>query len=132
MRYRVDINPPSGGPRTALFAANPHFSDSVNRDIIRSEIEGGVDLRDLPPGSVLSIQTTNRVYKVVVLEDETALISGHPDFCPAPARVRILGSTWGGSMLMMKYVGRGMQLEFDHPVYRTILTSRIIDIRAEA
>jgi hypothetical protein len=125
----VDTNPSFGIPRPGSFATNAHFCDSVNCNIIRSEIDGGVHLRDLAPGSVLSIRTTNRVYTLVVLEDETALISGHPEFCPDPAKVRILGSTWGGSMLMMKYVGRGMQLEFDHPVYRTILTSRIVDIR---
>jgi len=115
-----------------LFVANPHFSDSVNRNIIGSEIEGGVYLRDLTPGSVLSLQTTNRVYKVVVLDDETALISGHPEFCPEPAQVRILGSTWGGSMLKTKFLGFGMHLEFEHPVHRTVLTSRIVDIRAQA
>jgi hypothetical protein len=115
-----------------LFVANPHFSDSVNRNIIGSEIEGGVYLRDLAPGSVLSLQTVNRVYKVVVLDDETALISGHPEFCPEPAHVRILGSTWGGSMLKTKFLGFGMHLEFEHPVHRTVLTSRIVDIRAQA
>jgi hypothetical protein len=115
-----------------LFVANPHFSDSVNRNIIGSEIEGGVYLRDLAPGSVLSLQTVNRVYKVVVLGDETALISGHPEFCPEPAQVRILGSTWGGSMLKTKFLGFGMHLEFEHPVHRTVLTSRIVDIRAQA
>jgi hypothetical protein len=115
-----------------LFVANPHFSDSVNRNIIGSEIEGGVYLRDLAPGSVLSLQTRNRIYKVVVLDDETALISGHPEFCPEPAQVRILGSTWGGSMLKTKFLGFGMHLEFEHPVHRTVLTSRIVDIRAQA
>jgi len=115
-----------------LFVANPHFSDSVNRNIVGSEIEGGVYLRDLAPGSVLSLQTVNRVYKVVVLGDETALISGHPEFCPEPAQVRILGSTWGGSMLKTKFLGFGMHLEFEHPVHRTVLTSRIVDIRAQA
>ena len=114
-----------------LFVANPHFSDSVNRNIIGSEIEGGVYLRDLAPGSVLSLQTRNRIYKVVVLDDETALISGHPEFCPEPAQVRILGSTWGGSMLKTKFLGFGMHLEFEHPVHRTVLTSRIVDIRAQ-
>ena len=44
--------------------------------------------------------------------------------------VRIHGSTWGGSMLKEKYVGRGMYLEFVHPVYRTITTSRVLEIRA--
>src|SRR5437660_579196 len=115
-----------------LFAPHPHFSDAVNHGIIQSEIEGGVHLRDLPPQSVLSVQTTNRVYRIVVLGEGAALISGHPEFCPVPAEVRINGSTWGGSMLKTKFVGRGMHLEFEHPVHRTIVTSRILDIRADA
>jgi len=113
-------------------AAHPNLSDTVNGNIIQSEVEGGVHLRDLPAGSVLAIQTTNRVYRMVVLGDRTALLSGHPEFCPDPAEVRINGSTWGGSMLKLRYVGRGMHLEFEHPVHRTILTSRILDVRAVA
>jgi hypothetical protein len=111
------------------FAANPHFSDGVNGNIIGSEIEGGVFLQDLPPGSLLSIQTKSRVYEMVVLGNGAVLISGHPEFCPEPTEVNIQGSTWGGSMLKMKFLGRGMRLEFDHPSGR-ILTSRILDIRA--
>jgi hypothetical protein len=111
-----------------MFVANPHLSDSVNRNVIRSEIEGGVHLRDLSPGSALSIQTRNRVYKMVFLGDGAALISGHPEFCPEPAEVEIHGSTWGGSMIMNQYLGRGMHLEFGHPIHRVIVTSRIINI----
>src|ERR1700678_1017305 len=122
----------AGIPNPVLFVANPHFSDSVNRNIIRSEIEGGVYLGDLPPGSVLSIQTKNRVYQMVVLEDGAALISGHPEFCPEPTEVQIHGSTWGGPMIMTRYLGRGMHLEFEHPRHQVILTSRIVDIRAAA
>jgi hypothetical protein len=114
----------------APFKAHPCFSDVVNDNIIRSEIEGGVYLRDLSPGSVLSIQTKNRVYEMVILEDGAALISGHPEFCPEPTEVQIQGSTWGGSMLKTRFLGRGMHLEFEHPLYRKILTSRILDIRA--
>jgi hypothetical protein len=116
-------------PNPGLFQANPHFSDAVNRNIIQSEIEGGVYLRDLPPGSVLSIQTRSRVYEVVLLGDGAALISGHPEFCPEPTEVQIQGSTWGGSMLKAQFVGRGMRLEYEHPVLRRTLTSRILDIR---
>jgi len=89
-----------------------------------------VYLRDLSPGSALSIQTKNRVYEMVILGDGAALISGHPEFCPEPTEVQIQGSTWGGSMLKTKFLGRGMHLEFDHPLYRKILTSCILDIRA--
>ena len=113
-----------------LFGISPHFADGVNRNIVGSEIEGGVYLNDLLPGSGLSIQTRNRVYEMVVLGDGAALISGHPEFCQAPTRVHIHGSTWGGSMLKMRFVGRGMHLEFEHPLYRRIITSQIVDIRA--
>jgi hypothetical protein len=114
----------------ALFAPHPNLADPVNGNIIRSEIEGGVYLRDLPPGAVLDIQTENRYYKLVRLGDESVLLSGHPELCPDPIEVRIQGSTWGGSMLKEKYVGRGMHLEFVHPVHRTIVTSRVLEIRA--
>jgi len=95
-------------------------------------MEGGVYLRDLRPGSELAVKTRNHLYKVLILGDETALISGHPTFCPEPAEVRIVGSTWGGSMLKPKFLGFGMHLEFEHPVHRKVLTSRIEEIREAA
>jgi hypothetical protein len=123
--------PPSsaGNPQSGLYSPSPHFADAVNRNIVRSEIEGGIHLSDLPPGSVLSIQTMNRVYELVFLGDATALISGHPEFCPEPVEVQIQGSTWGGSMIKLKYIGRGMLLEYNHPLLRTSRTSPIVDIR---
>jgi hypothetical protein len=128
----MDPNTSTGLHDPTLFAAQPYFADSVNHNIIQSEIEGGVYLRDLPKGAVLSIETENRFYTLVVMGDEAALISGHPEFCPAPELVHIQGSTWGGSMLKTKFIGRGMHLEFEHPVHRTVVTSRILDIRAAA
>ena len=110
----------------------PHFnlSDEVNRHIIQSEIEGGVFINDLPPSTVLEIQTMHHRYTAVLLGGSEALLSGHPEFCPKPVQVAIAGSTWGGSMLKLQYVGRGMHLEFRHPLYPTpIVTSPIQEIR---
>jgi len=102
----------------------------VNRNIVQSEIEGGVFLNNLPPGTVLEIQTRHHCYLVVLLSDNNAFISGHPQYCPEPILVAIAGSTWGGSMLKRRFVGRGMHLEFCHPEYRTpIVTSAIREIR---
>lgn len=126
----MDTQASTGISNPVLFAANPHFPDAVNRNIIQAEIEGGVYLRDMSPGSVLSIQTQNRAYEMVVLGDGAALISGHPKFCPEPTEVQVTGSTWGGSMLKMRWVGRGMHLEFEHPLHRRIVTSRILEIHA--
>ena len=114
-----------------LFRCHPNLTDEVNRNIVQSEIEGGVFLNDLPPATVLEIQTQHHCYQVVLLGDNDALISGHPQFCPEPIRVAIAGSTWGGSMLKRRYVGRGMHLEFCHPEYlRPIVTSPVQEIRA--
>jgi hypothetical protein len=128
----MDTQASAGIPNPVLYEPNPHLSDSVNRNIIQAEIEGGVYLRDLPPGSVLSIQTRNRAYRMVVLGNGAALLSGHPEFCPEPTEVQIHGSTWGGPMIMSKYLGRGMHLEFERPENQVITTSRIVDIRAAA
>ncbi len=113
-----------------MFTPHPNLSDEVNRNIIRSEIEGGVFLDRLQLNSVLLIQTQHRCYTAVMLGGSQALISGHPEYCPEPTLVAIAGSTWGGSMLKLRFVGRGMQLEFCHPAYSTpIVTSCVQEIR---
>jgi hypothetical protein len=113
-----------------MFSPHPNLADEVNRGIIQSEIEGGVFLHELPPSTVLQIQTMHHCYTAVLLGGSEALISGHPEFCPRPVQVAIAGSTWGGSMLKMQYVGRGMHLEFRHPEYhQPIVTSPIQAIR---
>ncbi|HXZ31495.1 MAG TPA: hypothetical protein VEH30_04390 [Terriglobales bacterium] len=113
-----------------MFMPHPNLSDDVNRNIMQSEIEGGVLLSALPPATVLQIDTQNHRYTAVLLGGSEALLSGHPEFCPEPVQVAISGSTWGGSMLKQRYIGRGMHLEFCHPDYSTpIITSRIEEIR---
>jgi hypothetical protein len=122
-----DLSPDS---MASTFIPHPNLSDEVNSNIIHSEIEGGVSLGDLPPSTVLEIQTQHHRYTAVFLGESQALISGHPEYCPEPVLVAIAGSTWGGSMLKLRYIGRGMHLEFCHPEYRTpIVTSRIQEVR---
>ena len=98
-----------------MFTPHPNLADDVNHAIVQSEIEGGVFLHDLPPSTILEIQTLHHCYTAVLLGGSEALLSGHPEFCPSPVQVAIAGSTWGGSMLKLQYVGRGMHLEFRHP-----------------
>lgn len=113
-----------------LFRPHENLSDEVNRNLVRSEIEGGVRLEDLEPGSVLRMHTQNTCYEIVFLHGGSAYLSGHPLYCPQPVLVTIAGSTWGGSMLKLHFIGRGMHLEFRHPGYPTpIVTSIIREIR---
>ena len=109
-----------------MFTPYPNLSDAVNRNVIRWEIEGGVFVDRLRPQSVLQIQTQHRCYIAVTLGGSRALISGHPEYCPEPTLVTIAGSTWGGSMLKRRFVGRGMRLEYCLPEYSTpVVTSRV-------
>ena len=66
---------------------HPNLSDHVNHNIVQSEIEGGVYLRDLPHESTLRVDTQNRSYTIVHCGHGHALISGHPQFCPEPVLV---------------------------------------------
>jgi hypothetical protein len=119
-------------PLPRLFHPHANLSEEINNNIVQSEVEGGVHLRDVPPGTVLEVQTQNRAYKILYKGWDQALISGHPVFCPEPVSVTIHGSTWGGSMLKSRYIGRGMRLEFGHPDYEPIRTSVIVDVREVA
>jgi hypothetical protein len=113
-----------------MFSPHHNLSDQINGNIIRSEIEGGVYLKDLPDESTLEVVTQNRGYRLILRRDGLALISGHPQFCPEPVLVSISGCNWGGSMIKSAYLGRGMHLEYRHPSYRgPIVTSPIVDIR---
>ena len=120
----------SGPPtESGMFLPHANLSDGINRNVVRSEIEGGVDLRAVAPGTIFEVQTENRSYRLVLQGWGEALISGHPQFCPKPVRVKIHGSTWGGSMIKEDFIGRGMHLEFAHPDYMPITTSRGVEVR---
>jgi hypothetical protein len=56
-----------------MFTPHPNLSDKVNGGIIQSEIEGGVFLHDLPPSTVLEIQTMHHCYRAVLLGGSDAM-----------------------------------------------------------
>ena len=131
MKSKSKLTMARQAPETDLrpFLPLPHCSDEINRNVVQSEIEGGVYLRDLTEGAALKVQTENRFYTIVNRGGGQALISGHPEFCPEPVEVSIHGSTWGGSVIRSSFIGRGMHLEFGHPARRgCIITSPIVEV----
>ncbi len=83
------------------------------------EIEGRVCLSELPPGVRLELDTGNHRYSLMNLGNGRVQICGHPEYCPEPTEVALRGS----------YLSPGMRLEFWHPNYNLVATSRIVDIR---
>ncbi len=103
----------------------------TGRGLWASPIEAcrGLYIDRLPPGTVLEVQTTSRVYTLVSEGRDEVRISGHPRLCPEPIPARVEGSTWGGSMLKLRFIGHGMHLEFQIAGGPRVRTSRVLDIR---
>jgi|HubBroStandDraft_5_1064220.scaffolds.fasta_scaffold499084_1 hypothetical protein len=108
---------------------SPH-PNSGNVSQVQSVIESadGVYLDELPAGAVIEVETGHHTYRLENRGDGRALISGHPEYCPEPVLVDLHGSTLGGAMLKLRFIGRGMRMEFRHPVRGVITTSRVRDI----
>ena len=87
------------------------FDDEVNAAFDQSQILGGAYLDELAVGRKLLVQTDNTLY-IIEHRKDGLYISGDQEFCPEPTKCSIHGSNFGGSMLKMNFVGRGMFLEF--------------------
>lgn len=93
------------------FTPHPGLSDGINNAIAESELAGGADLRKFTVGKTLIVKTRNTTYTIEKREDGT-YISGSQKYCPVPTKCHINGSTFGGSMIKVDWVGIGMYLEF--------------------
>ena len=105
-----------------------NFSDEVNAAYDKSTVEGGADLTKLEIGKRLIVQCKDCTLTIERREDGL-YISGHDKYCPVPTKARIPGSNFGGSMLRMNFVGRGMYMEFHtdaHP--KRITTSQVQEV----
>jgi hypothetical protein len=104
---------------------SPYLSQELNEAIIKSEIEGGVDIRQCKADAVLHVQTQNTLYVLKIINPERGEveIQGHPRYCPTPTRARIHGSTFGGSVLKIRFIGRGMHMEFSTDTHPGAITT---------
>lgn len=92
------------------------------------ESDAGVYLDDLAVGVQIRVETGHTTYQIENRSDGKVLIQGHPKYCPEPVEVDLLGSTRGGTMLKMGFIGVGLRMEFLHPTLGMISTSRVVAI----
>ncbi len=90
----------------------------------------GVYLDELATGSIIELETQHHHYTLVKRAGGQVLMSGHPLFCPKPITVQIEGSFPNLPMSVPQpgFIGKGMYLLFNHPVYHSVTTSRILEI----
>jgi hypothetical protein len=97
----------------------------------RSGSVKGIDLRTLPSGTALMVDTHNSRYRIIKLDEagSNALIQGGPYF-GEETKVRIEGSALTGSLLKTGWIGLGLLMEVSAGNER-IVTSRVRAIRVE-
>ena len=87
-----------------------------------------VALDELPVGAVLEVETGHSTYRIENRGEGKALISGHPDYCPEPVLVDFHGAV-GPSSLKMWLIEPELKMEFRHPDFGVVRTSRVRRIR---
>jgi hypothetical protein len=99
----------------------------------------GIFIKDYPQHVIL-VRTRNTLYQLFTYDGTVIGLASKPDgstprYLAEKRKINVSGSTWGGSMLKMGYIGIGMHLEFvqlgdDLPIQdRVITTSTIENIR---
>jgi hypothetical protein len=87
--------------------------------------EEGVSIGELEPGTLVTVETRNSRYQMVVLDSEShrVLLNGGALF-PDRTEVVVRGSTTGGSAIKLGWIGVGLRLELVLG-RRRITTSRV-------
>lgn len=103
-----------------------YISDDIVNNIEESEKDGGIFLDTLDPGTHVIAVTRNSTYDIEILEEGKFKVQGGKYF-PEPMETCFNGSTWGGSMLKIKWIGLGMHMEFMHPTKqsKTVTTTKV-------
>lgn len=70
----------------------------------------GVHLRDLDPLTTLLVRTYNSCYRIVIAQQSAVFVQGGR-FFPEMTDARLEGSTFGGSMIKMGWIGIGLHME---------------------
>ena len=125
---------PTGTEAHVVSNATPRAGGLVPR---RCTLEGyaeavsradGVGLADLDPITTLLVRTENSLYQITVLQPRrTAVLVQGGQFFPETTRASLDGSSFGGSMLKMAWVGIGLYMEF-HYAGGWIIISRVRSI----
>lgn len=111
-----------------MYQDNPGLTPELNAKLRDMELAGGIWYDKLPVGSVVEVQTKNTRYILEKRSDTQSFIQGNAKYCPIPTECRINGSTFGGSMIRIGWLGVGMFLEFQMGG-GTITTSQIESVR---
>jgi len=82
-------------------------------------LDYGINVHTLKPGTTVLAVTRNSLYKIIKgdRDEYDVIIQGGKRFYE-PIGVNFSGSTFGGSMMKIGWIGYGMHMEFYVPLFR--------------
>src|SRR5574343_85503 len=104
------------------------MNNFLDEKIENQKDKHGLYIKNLKSGTKLTIETTNSFYEIEVLDPKQVLLFGGslPDGktrFPKPIKAYFHGSTWGGSAIMLDWLGKDMRLEFSLNKNQILTTS---------
>ncbi len=74
-------------------------------------LEKGINVHKLKAGTILFVVTKNNLYKLVKTKEDRMVIAEGGKLLGGPTEVVFSGSTFGGSMIKIGWIGHGMFME---------------------
>lgn len=108
----------------------PRYCTLDGASAISAKLEG-VTLRTLEPCDTIHARTYNHDYEIFLLDPESgrALVRGGKYFVE-PTEATVSGSTFGGCMLKLGWLGVGMHMEI-HAAGQCLVTTPVESLRVE-
>lgn len=100
----------------------------------KSEKDGGILLKDVsgPDESVVEVYTQNSLYEIAIIDVEKGEIAMRGGkYLPEPELSYLRGSTWGGSMTKVGWIGVGMRLEANCDKAGLLSTSAVKTVKVK-
>ena len=114
------------GPNPELSRTAVQTLDSFAAE---AALASGVAVADLSPIDEIEVRTRNTSYRITLIAAHEARVLVHGGaFFPVPGEAHLRGSTLGGSLLKLGWIGCGFCMELHHEG-RRIVTTRVREIR---
>ncbi len=93
-------------------------------DLDKCNFSDGVNVHKLKPGMIVIAYTLNSRYKIIKgFKDKYDVTIQGGRYFPEPTEVNFAGSTFGGSMLKVGWIGYGLHMEFHIPSIKKTYTT---------
>lgn len=89
----------------------------------------GVEIMKLKPGTKLEVYTKNTLYEIEKIDFGDNFYAQGGKHLQKRKKIKLHGSTYGGSAIKIDYIGLNMQMEFAIGKERIITTSPIEKIK---